>query len=200
MTTLRTTWKDSFTGLADDLLRGEGLWKGLRFLIAFLLLAGSLRSLQVFYGMVGQLTPEAVSVESPADVLLSDRERLERLNERFRVAVKARQGSGELSRLAMMSGRRPFAPVEAGLAGPIEIETVVDEVPAMIPPPLILVTAVMEMDQDRIAVADVEGHGGGLLLRPGFLLSGGKGRILSISAEKVVFLWEGERFEIPIGY
>lgn len=200
MTILGTTWKDSFTGLADDLLRGEGLWKSLRLLIAFLLLAGSLRSLQVFYGMVGQLASEVVSVESSADILLSDRERLERLDERFRVTVEARQDSGELSRLAMMSGRRPYASVEVSQPESAKAEVVLDDVPVRTPPPLILVTAVMEMGQDRIAVADVEGLGGGLLLKPGFRLSDNKGRILSISSERVVLLWEGERYDIPIGY
>lgn len=189
--------REAVGGFWNDLIYGEGGWKILRAFIFLLLLGGSFYSVFVFHRMMVQMTPAAEAFLPRSESSLDeDRARLDRLTKQFRTAVEAREGSSQLSRLAAVNSRKPYGPAIV-ISKQSAAETVA---PIKTPPPLIIVTAVMEMAGEKIAVADVEGLGEGVLIRPGFKLTGGKGRILSVATEKVVFAWEGDRYEIPVGF
>lgn len=182
--------------LWQDLMRGEGGWKGLRMGLVVLLLLGILQSAYVFHGMIAQMALSATMTPPRTDSLEEERARLDQLAESFRIAVEARVGSGQLARMAALNGRRPYGPLSVARAP----ELASSFIPVKVPPPLIIVSAVMEMGDKKMAVAEIEGMGPGLIISAGFKLDGGRGRILSISSERVVFVWEGDRYDIPVGY
>lgn len=186
---------EALSELWQDLLDGEGLWKPVRGAVFLLFLLGAFRSAQVFHGMIAQMSPPEGAVSRSAESLETEQARLDRLAGSFRLAVAARAGSGQLARMAALNGRKPYGPVTTRAPSNSPALS-----PAKVPPPLIIVSAVMEMEGKKIAVAEIEGMGQGLLVAPGFRLAGGRGKILSVAADRVVLIWEGDRYDIPVGY
>ncbi|QVL35054.1 hypothetical protein [Aminirod propionatiphilus] len=195
MTAFFHAMKEALSELWQDLLDGEGLWKPVGRVVFFLFLLGAVRSAQVFHGMIAQMSPPEGAVPLSSESLEAERIRLDQLAGRFRLAVAARAGSGQLARMAALNGRKPYGPVTARAPSNSPALS-----PAKVPPPLIIVSAVMEMEGKKIAVAEIEGMGQGLLVAPGFRLTGGRGTILSVAPDRVVLIWEGDRYEIPVGY
>ena len=186
---------EALSELWQDLLDGEGLWKPVRGAVFLLFLLGAFRSAQVFHGMIAQMSPPEGAVSRSAESLETEQARLDRMDGTLPHAVAAPAGTGPQARMAALNGRKPYGPVTTRAPSNSPALS-----PAKVPPPLIIVSAVMEMEGKKIAVAEIEGMGQGLLVAPGFRLAGGRGKILSVAADRVVLIWEGDRYDIPVGY
>lgn len=102
--------------------------------------------------------------------------------------------------LAEVSGRLPVAPVSALSkvmpAPPIPLNPL--EEPEEPDPPKVTVVAIMIKDRDRVAMVDVEGEDGGLIVRPGSSFSSGTAKITKIDSKGVSFTWMKKSYTIPI--
>jgi hypothetical protein len=120
--------------------------------------------------------------------------RLDQVVEKFRATVQARGGSTELSVLASTISRKPFVPPP-----PPELQEGVSVTLAKeVAPPLIIVRAIIVNEPDSVALLDVDGLSDGLVVKKGASFGDGQGRIVAISAEKVVFTWAGQVYEASI--
>lgn len=153
--------------------------------------AGFLLSLLLFMGMVNPLnTSIAVGVTEKTQPPLPE---LSGLIEEARIVFSARNGKS----FAMSASfkRCPFTQiVEGGKAAPASYDGADewDTYTYMTPPPVIIVKGVMLMDGKAVAVILI-GDGKEVLAEAGYVFGGGRGKIESISPDKVVVLWMGKR-------
>ncbi len=194
-------WGSAIKGLWGSLLRGGGALVTLRWVLLTLFAVGFLWSLALFIGMTGY------SETSPAIHLPNMKSGTSTLELSALVgevkAVSLARGSALFS--ANTPARRyPFAPVPeesraisfgAAVGGdalvsyrePVYIE----------PMPPMTVKGVMVMGDRAVAVISI-GDEEGILVEAGYRFGGGKGKIESISFNKVVVSWMGEREEIYV--
>lgn len=106
----------------------------------------------------------------------------------------------QTARLAEVSGILPVAPdsVLASLT-PAHSPLLEGGVPQIEPePPKVTVLAVMILNKERVALVDVDGEDGGLIVRPGNKFSNGTARIVKIDAKGVTFVWRKKRYEVAM--
>lgn len=188
-------WAESARELWEELVYGEGVFRVFRLLIGILIVVGLLWSLFLFrqLALLGQSNPLAFSDSVPAQS--EEIAKLDALVQSYRNQALIRSGSTQLASLAQAAGRSPFAvppSLAVSVAGtpkpgvPLPIE---------VPPPNILVKAVMVLGNAAVAVVDIDGIGQNLIVKPGYTFSGKRGKIVSINPQKLVFLWNGKRQE-----
>jgi hypothetical protein len=188
-------WAESARELWEELVYGEGVFRVFRLLIGILIVVGLLWSLFLFRQLAlrGQSNPPAFSDSVPAQS--EEIAKLDALVRSYRNQALIRSGSTQLASLAQAAGRSPFAEppsLAVSVAGtpkpgvPLPIE---------VPPPNILVKAVMVLGNAAVAVVDIDGIGQNLIVKPGYTFSGKRGKIVSINPQKLVFLWNGKRQE-----
>ncbi len=188
-------WNASAHELWDELIYGEGAFRIFRLLIGLLVVIGFFWSLFVFKNLVslGQSNPPAVTENVQAQA--EEGAKLDALVKSYRHQALMRSGSGRLAELAQAAGQSPFAEpaslkasvVAAGRSGPA--------LPIEVPPPNVNVKAVMLLGKASVAVVDIDGVGQNLIVKPGFSFAGRKGKVVSITSDKLVFLWNGKRQE-----
>jgi hypothetical protein len=188
-------WAESTRQLWEELVYGEGVFRIFRLLIGILIVVGLLWSLFVFRQLaaLGQSNPPAFSDGAQAQA--EEIAKLDELVQSYRNQALIRSGSGQLAALAQAAGRSPFAEppsLAVSVAGTSRPGT---PMPIEVPPPNILVKAVMVLGEASVAVVDIDGIGQNLIVRPGYTFSGKRGKIVSINPQKVVFLWNGKRQE-----
>lgn len=186
----------------------RGLWKicfeetaVLRWFLLILLAVGSLWSLVLFVNMIGY------SEASPAIPLSSTKPgasaaELSVLIEETRAVASAR--SGELFSANTSARRYPFAPVPEESQDSSFGAAIGGDAPASYreplytePVPAMTVKGVMVMGEKAVAVISVGGEEG-ILAEAGYTFGDGKGKIESVSSDKVVISWMGERKEVYV--
>ena len=103
--------------------------------------------------------------------------------------------------LAEVSGKYPVAPTT--LLMPPVIDTpsgpqIVEEIPLEPEPPLVTVLAVMITDSDKVAMLDVAGEDGGLIVRQGSSFSNGTAKVTKIDSKGVTFTWMKKNYQVSI--
>jgi len=197
----RDGWFATAGDLWDDLIHSDKVPRLVRVLIVLFLVAGTLWSGYLLKEMVKLVREERVP-EVPAGTKVDEEvKRLEGVVKNFESAVMARSGSTQLSVLAATISRRPFVPppppqVEPS-AGDAAAARAMRE--AAEPPPYVEVRAILVKGKDAVAVLNIEGEGNGIVVKKGATFGNGKGRVVGISAEKVVFTWAGQSVESAIG-
>jgi hypothetical protein len=193
-------WFATAGELWDDLIHSDKVPRLVRVLIVLLLLAGTIWSGYLLKEMVELVREEKVP-QVPASTKVDEEiKRLEGVVENFESAVMARSGSTQLSVLAATISRKPFVPPP-----PPQVESSAEDAVAQAmreaadPPPYVEVRAIMVKGPDAVAVLDIEGEGNGIIMKQGGTFGNGKGRVVRITAEKVVFTWAGQNVESAIG-
>jgi hypothetical protein len=196
----RDGWFATAGDLWDDLVHSDKVPRLVRVLIVLLLIAGTVWSGYLLKEMVKLVREEKVP-EVPASTKVDEEiKRLEGVVENFESAVMARSGSTQLSVLAATISRKPFVPPP-----PPQVEPSAGDAAARAmreaaePPPYVEVRAIMVKGKDAVAVVNIEGEGNGIVVKKGATFGNGKGRVVRISAEKVVFTWAGQSVESAIG-
>jgi len=206
---------DAFTELWNNLVHGHGTYKGLRWIIALLLIIGIVWSGFMFKKVLDFTRPSTIKLPPAKNLAEEDSRRLESIIDSFRAAVMARTGSSTLSLAASNTSRKPFVPSQKPL--PLEeLEEILAKEEAELAleqkeqrgfmepekaiPPVMTVRAIMTMPRKTIAVMDIEGEGMGLVVKTGFVFGEEQqGKITAILPEKVVIDWEGETIDVPAG-
>lgn len=188
-------WAESARELWEELVYGEGLFRVFRLLIGILVVVGLLWSLFVFRQLValGQSSPPAFS--DGAQAQSEEIAKLDTLVQSYRNQALIRSGSGQLAVLAQAAGRSPFAEPPSLALSVATPSKGTPALPVEVPPPNVQVKAVMVLGSASVAVVDIDGIGQNLVVKPGYAFSGKRGKIVSISPDKLVFLWNGKRQE-----
>lgn len=190
-------WFAAAGELWDDLIHSDKVPRLMRVFIVLLLLAGTIWSGFLLKQMV-ELVRETTRPEVPRSRQVdTEMERLDGVVESFRSAVMARGGSAQLSVLAATISRKPFVPPPPPQAEPDAARE--EAVELVEPPPFVQVRAILVKGRDAVAVLDIEGEGSGIVMKKGGTFGNGKGRVVRITAEKVVFTWAGQSIETAIG-
>jgi hypothetical protein len=192
---MRMSSSDSWIGSAQELWRdlteGERFPRLVKWILALVLVSGTVWSAlvfsQMFSTMRGSDTPPPAANAATGDEI----RRLDETAKGFRNAVTARTGSTQLAVLASTVGRKPFMPPGAGDYLP---ETALEGAGT----PMIWVKAVMIKGQDAAAVVDIEGFGDGVILKKGASFGDGRGKVVSITNDRVVVTWSGQKIDIPV--
>jgi Tfp pilus assembly protein PilP len=169
-----------------------------RVLIVLLLLAGTVWSGYLLKEMVKLVREEKVPQVPESQKVDQEIARLQSVVESFESAVMARSGSTQLSVLAATISRKPFVPPPPPAMEPAEDAAALAK-EQLEPPPYVEVRAIMVKGPDAVAVLDIEGEGNGIVVKKGGTFGNGKGRVVRITAEKVVFTWAGQSVESAIG-
>lgn len=188
-------WAESARELWEELVYGEGLFRVFRLLIGILVVVGLLWSLFVFRQLValGQSSPPVFS--DGAQAQSEEIAKLDTLVQSYRNQALIRSGSGQLAVLAQAAGRSPFAEPPSLALSVATPSKGTPALPVEVPPPNVQVKAVMVLGSASVAVVDIDGIGQNLVVKPGYAFSGKRGKIVSISPDKLVFLWNGKRQE-----
>lgn len=187
----RNSWSGAARELWNDIVEGDRFSRFLRISFALVILLATLWSVFIFRQMFSSTRRDAVPL--PANDATTDKEieKLEETAEGFKKAVLARTGSTQLAVLAATVARKPFMPsspegrsegLQEDLAGT----------------PMIWVKAIIIKGSAGAAVVDVEGYGDGIILKKGGSFANGKGRVLTITNNKVVVTWSGQKIDIPV--
>lgn len=196
-------WRESFVSLWKSLLYEKGAMRFLRILIALLFILSIVWSMYLYrqIAILSAVTPvEAPEIKlkmEEGDNYANTVEELERI-------TMVRSKKGELAHVASTLERYPFeepvltsyqpsysnVPSEYEKSYPLQAELYL--------PPYMEVRAVMLLDGKAMALMDIEGEGIALIVYPGYEFANGRGRIVSISLDKVVVLWAGTSMELGI--
>lgn len=194
-------WRESFVSLWKSLLYEKGAMRFLRILIALLFILSIVWSMYLYrqIAILSAVTPvEAPEIKlkkEEGDNYANTVEELERI-------IMVRSKKGELAHVASTLERYPFeepvltsyqpsysnVPSEYEKSYPLQAELYL--------PPYMEVRAVMLLDGKAMALMDIEGEGIALIVYPGYEFANGRGRIVSISLDKVVVLWAGTKMEL----
>ncbi len=185
-------WREAAGGLWSDLMYGDRFPRLLRILLGAVLLALTIWSGFLFREMVDALEGGANPAPPPSPKIEEEIRQLDSTAQRFRATILAREGSTQLAVLAATVARRPFLPprTDIGEEGDPLLDTGA--------PPYMMVRAVMVKGGQSAVVVDIEGLGEGMILKTGSQFGKGRGKVVSISPEKVVMTWVGQRIEIPV--
>ncbi|MFP4482468.1 MAG: hypothetical protein ACLFN0_06710 [Thermovirgaceae bacterium] len=192
-------WFATAGELWDDLVHSDKVPSLFRVLIVLLLLAATIWSGYLLKEMVELVREEKVPQVPASGKVDEEIARLDGVVESFESAVLARSGSTQLSVLAATISRKPFVPPP-----PPQEESSAEDAEAQAarepaePPPYVEVRAILVKGQDAVAVINVEGEGSGIVVKKGATFGNGKGRVVRITAEKVVFTWAGQNVESAI--
>ncbi|MDR1481071.1 MAG: hypothetical protein LBI74_00425 [Synergistaceae bacterium] len=112
---------------------------------------------------------------------------------------KASSFAMQTALLAEVSGRLPIAPTSK-LAPPITLqpEILPPEIVIEPDPPRVTVIAIMITDGEAVAMIDVLGEEGGLIVRRGSSFSDGSAKITKIDAKGVTFTWRKKNYIITM--
>lgn len=102
------------------------------------------------------------------------------------------------ARLAEISGRQPFGTTSALVAVSTGSGAITSDVIEEPLPPNVTIVAIMIKGSERVAMIDVDGEEGGLVVRQGSKFSGGEARITQINPEGVKYTWMRKSYEVGI--
>ena len=110
---------------------------------------------------------------------------------------KATSLAMQTAELAENSGKYPLGTAES-LAPPIVIPVSPDAGDVIIEPdpPQVTVIAIMITDKDKIAMIDILGEGGGVIVRQGSKFAEGSARVTKIDAKGVTFTWMKKSYTV----
>jgi len=204
-------FRDSLADLWNSIVQGQGAFKALRWLLALLLVIGTIWSGFMFKKVLDFTKPTTISLPPAKDVAAQDAQRLDAMIDDFRNSVLSRTGSSTLAVAAAESFRRPLVETEKPLP-PEEIKRLEEEAlaesetvkefiePEESLPPIMTVRAIMTVGSRRSAIMDIEGEGEALVVRPGFVFGEeDKGIIKAIRPDMVIVEWSGEIIDLPTG-
>ncbi len=204
-------FRDSLADLWNSIVQGQGSFKALRWLLALLLVIGTIWSGFMFKKVLDFTKPTTISLPPAKDVAAQDAQRLDAMIDDFRNSVLSRTGSSTLAVAAAESFRRPLVETEKPLP-PEEIKRLEEEAlaesetvkefiePEESLPPIMTVRAIMTVGSRRSAIMDIEGEGEALVVRPGFVFGEeDKGIIKAIRPDMVIVEWSGEIIDLPTG-
>jgi len=204
-------FRDSLADLWNSIVQGQGAFKALRWLLALLLVIGTIWSGFMFKKVLDFTKPTTISLPPAKDVAAQDAQRLDAMIDDFRNSVLSRTGSSTLAVAAAESYRRPLVETEKPLP-PEEIKRLEEEAlaesetvkefiePEESLPPIMTVRAIMTVGSRRSAIMDIEGEGEALVVRPGFVFGEeDKGIIKAIRPDMVIVEWSGEIIDLPTG-
>lgn len=102
--------------------------------------------------------------------------------------------------LAEISGKQPFGTANSLVAShsPADLFLSGDGLAEEPQPPVVSLVAVMIQGAEKVAMIDVEGEDGGLVVREGSKFSEGSARITKINPEGVKFTWMRKSYEVAI--
>ena len=204
-------FRDSLADLWNSIVQGQGSFKALRWLLALLLVIGTIWPGFMFKKVLDFTKPTTISLPPAKDVAAQDAQRLDAMIDDFRNSVLSRTGSSTLAVAAAESFRRPLVETEKPLP-PEEIKRLEEEAlaesetvkefiePEESLPPIMTVRAIMTVGSRRSAIMDIEGEGEALVVRPGFVFGEeDKGIIKAIRPDMVIVEWSGEIIDLPTG-
>jgi len=204
-------FRDSLADLWNSIVQGQGSFKALRWLLALLLVIGTIWSGFMFKKVLDFTKPTTINLPPAKDVAAQDAQRLDAMIDDFRNSVLSRTGSSTLAVAAAESFRRPLVETEKPLP-PEEIKRLEEEAlaesetvkefiePEESLPPIMTVRAIMTVGSRRSAIMDIEGEGEALVVRPGFVFGEeDKGIIKAIRPDMVIVEWSGEIIDLPTG-
>lgn len=201
-------FRDSFAELWNSIVEGQGSFRVLRWLILILLIGGIVWSGLLFKKVVDFTKPANIELPPAKDLAGEDRKKLNDMIADFRNSVLSRTGSQPLAMAASESERMPLVRTEKPLS-PEEKEEMAKAdrgrgtgfvEPEESLPPIMSIRAIMTAGSRKSAIMDIEGVGPAVVVRPGYVFGeGNKGRIVAITAGKVVVNWSGKRIELSAG-
>ncbi|MDR1914956.1 MAG: hypothetical protein LBQ58_00070 [Synergistaceae bacterium] len=98
--------------------------------------------------------------------------------------------------LAEISGKYPVSPENK--LQPVDTSGVAVEIVEIDPdPPAVTVVAILIKEDDKIAMLDVVGEEGGLIVRQGSNFASGTARVTKIDAKGVTFTWMKKSYHVP---
>jgi len=204
-------FRDSLADLWNSIVQGQGSFKALRWLLALLLVIGTIWSGFMFKKVLDFTKPTTINLPPAKDLAAQDAQRLDAMIDDFRNSVLSRTGSSTLAVAAAESYRKPLVKTAKPLP-PEEIKRLEEEAlaesetvkefiePEESLPPIMTVRAIMTVGSRRSAIMDIEGEGEALVVRPGFVFGEeDKGIIKAIRPDMVIVEWSGEIIDLPTG-
>lgn len=196
------SWKDALSSLWQGLLYGGGSARFLRILLAVLLVVSIGWSIYLYRQIVtiSPMSPVEAPLLKPA---AEQDQNYAELAKGFEELAQVRTGNREASYMASALGRYAFNEPPMQVVQEAVAKEAVQGGKALFPvmeqvylPPYMEVRAVMLLDGKAMALMDIEGEGIALIVYPGYEFANGRGRIVSISLDKVVVLWAGTKMEL----
>ncbi len=195
----KSEWSSAIEGLWEGFLRGDGGVAVLRWAVLVVLAVGFLWSSSLFIEMTGlsETSSPVHALNAELDAPAFD---LSELTEEARSLFLARMS--EPSLVDMPARRYPFASVieekNPTFGDVIDYEAFAyRELHYGEPMPPVTVKGVTVMGNKTLALISI-GDDEGILAEAGYSFGGGKGRIESISLDRITVLWMGDRREIYI--
>jgi hypothetical protein len=139
-----------------------------------------------------------VNQPSPPDqTLATETQEIDAAESGLSDITKATSMSMQTALLAEISGKYPMG--TANRLGPSPGPAVDGNVDVVIEPdpPMVTVVAILIKGDDKIAMLDVAGEEGGLIVRQGSRFSSGTARVTKIDAKGVTFTWMNKSFQVP---
>ena len=112
-------------------------------------------------------------------------------NTKYDVFMKRRNDSKQLVELAQTVGKYPVALLPANIQTAEKFE-----VPDFAPQ--IGIKALVVMGSGGVATLDIENETPGLIVRPGTVFGGGKGKIIAIDAKGVGWTWSNKKYRTDL--
>ncbi|MDR1471183.1 MAG: hypothetical protein LBS75_01550 [Synergistaceae bacterium] len=111
--------------------------------------------------------------------------------------TKATSMSMQTALLAEISGKYPVAPSNRIMPAPSTGAAASDLAEIEPDPPMVTVVAILIKGDDKIAMLDVAGEEGALIVRQGSKFSSGTARVTKIDAKGVTYTWMKKSIQVP---
>lgn len=162
----------------------------LNFLMLFLLFSSAALISVVNFGWLN-ISTDRVNIESLTQ-MPSDSEidaKISSFNRKYDIFMKCRVESGQLVELAETVGRYPVALLPVPIAEKFSVPDFA---------PQIQIKALVVMASGGVATLDIENETPGLIVRPGTVFGGGKGKIIAIDAKGVGWTWSNKKYRTDL--
>ena len=204
---MQSTWREALGTAWGNLtgVTGDASARGARLLFFLIFLAGSGYAAYSYYQMQELRKEKTYTASAAPTTVAADKQRLDKMVGEVRAASSLRSNSAVWADTMRGMGKYVFSdpvrivtppPTEPGGGGsiPRPPEIVIE------PPPGLVVKAIMLMGNSRVAVMDIDGVGRGVIVRQGDSFLNRKGRIVRITADRVVVRWNGKNWNIAPGF
>lgn len=159
---------------------------------AFLLFSSAAVVTMFDFIWLNKMSDTQVNVSQNQDFAYSEgKQKLNPVNLKYDSYMKYRNDSSQLVLLAEAVGRYPVS-----VPPPPTISSKEMVMPDIVP--LITVKALIVMGGGSAAALDIEGERPGLIMRPGSIFGGGRGKITAIDSKGVSWTWANKKYRTDL--
>ena len=181
-------------------INNEGAVRGIRALFFLIFIGGTAWAGWSYIKAQKLLEPKEYYPTSDSTAELeTDKRRLDTMIDQVKTVSESRNTSSVMADNMQNLSKYIFADPTAVIVEPPPDPTRPDPIiPEIVidPPPEIVLRGIMLVGKQQVAVMDISGVGSGMIVKVGDTFMQKKGRIVRISADKVVVRWGGRNWDI----